>query len=99
MDHGNADTAPAAPTALAAAPLSGGAHLTWTDNSDNEEMFMVMRKQMGGADFAQVAMTDFDAVQYHDASGIVSGTTYVYMVTAMNAAGTADSNEVTFVAP
>lgn len=40
-------SAPAAPTVLAAAPLAGGAHLTWADNSDNETEFMVMRMQEG----------------------------------------------------
>lgn len=43
MDHGDADSPPAAPTGLEASEVAGGAHLTWTDNSDNEDRFTVMR--------------------------------------------------------
>ena len=38
-DSGGADV-PAAPSGLAVEALEGGAHLTWTDNSDNETQFM-----------------------------------------------------------
>ncbi len=97
MEHGDADTAPSAPTALAVANVSGGAHLTWTDTSDNEEHFMIMRKVEGGT-FDDVDMLAFNTSQYHDSS-VVAGTTYVYMVVAMNGKGEASSNEVTFAAP
>lgn len=92
-------TAPAAPTGLAAAPLGGGAHLTWTDNSSNEEMFMIMRMQVGtDAAYQQIGMVDFNTAAYHDAP-LTSGKMYMYKVMAMNAAGTSDSNEITFSAP
>ena len=45
---GNADTAPTAPTGLAVSNVSGGAHLTWMDTSDNEDHFMIMRKVANG---------------------------------------------------
>ena len=93
----DAASPPAAPTGLAAAPLSGGAHLTWTDNADNETEYMVMRKQ-GAAEFAVVTTLPFDTEQYHDAP-LTSGMTYMYMVMAMNDAGEVESNEVTFTAP
>jgi fibronectin type 3 domain-containing protein len=101
-DSGDDDTsgggAPAAPTNLQVTEAAGGGHLTWTDNSDNEEHFMVQRKVDGDAAFEEISTQPFNATQYHDAD-VTSGTTYVYKVTAMNADGEADSNDVTFAAP
>jgi len=95
MDHhGDADAPPTAPTNLAVSNVSGGAHLTWTDTSDNEDHFMIMRKTQGGT-YDDVGMVTFNTVQYHDSS-VTAGMTYVFMVNAMNAAGDASSNEVTF---
>jgi hypothetical protein len=48
--------------------LSGGAHLTWKDNTNNETQFMIQRKEMGStAAYATVASPPFDTSQYHDA--------------------------------
>jgi hypothetical protein len=93
-EHGDADAPPVAPTNLAVAPLSGGGHLTWTDNADNEEHFMIMRKTQGGT-YDDIDMVTFNTTSYHDAS-VTAGTTYVYQVMAMNGKGEAASNEVTF---
>lgn len=91
--------APAAPTTLAVAPLGAGAHLTWIDNSSDEDEFVVMRQQMGtDAAMVELARVPFDTVTYHD-EPITSGATYMYMVVATNAAGDAPSNQATFVAP
>ncbi len=97
--HDGGTGGPEAPTGLGAEPLGGGAHLTWTDNSDSETEFMVMRMEEGG-DTAYVAIStlEFDSEQYHDAP-LTSGSTYMYMVMAMNGMGEASSNEVTFAAP
>lgn len=98
-DEGGADGPPAAPSGLTAEPLGGGAHLTWTDNSDNEVHFMVMRMEDGvDTEYQQIAMTTFDTAQYHD-TDVTAGGTYMYKITAMNEAGESDSNEVTFDAP
>ena len=98
-DHGGGDGAPAAPTGLTAEPSAGGAHLTWTDNSDNETEFMVMRMEDGvDADYEVVATVEFNATQYHDAP-LTSGSTYMYQIMAMNDDGESLSNEVTFNAP
>lgn len=93
-------TVPTAPTMLTVELLSGGAHLTWKDNSDNETQFMVMRKDAAGsADYAQVASPPFNTTTYHDAP-LTSGKTYMYMVSAMNDAGeSAPSNEVMISIP
>ena len=91
--------APAAPTGLAAAPLSGGAHLTWSDNASNETEYMVMRMREGvDTEYAIITTLPFDTEQYHDAP-LMSGSTYMYMVMAMNDEGESGSNEVTFNAP
>ena len=93
-EHGDAAAPPVAPTNLAVSNVGGGGHLTWKDNSDNEDHFMVLRKPMGGA-YDDVATVDFNGVQYHDSS-VTAGITYVYRIMAMNAAGETTSNEVTF---
>lgn len=92
--HGDADGPPAAPTSLAVSNVSGGAHLVWEDNSENEAHFMIMRKSGTGA-YAEVDMVTFDITQYHDSS-VAAGMTYTYKVMAMNEKGASDSNEVTF---
>lgn len=97
-DHADAAAPPAAPSNLQASEVAGGAHLTWSDNSDNEEHFMVLRKPQAGGEFDEVAMTTFDAEQYHDGS-VTAGAAYVYKVVAMNGAGEASSAEVSFTAP
>ena len=77
-----------------------GSKLTWKDNSNNETEFMVMRLQVGvDAEYQTLTSVPFDTTQYHDAP-LVSGTTYMYMVMAMNDAGMSEpSNEVTIAIP
>lgn len=91
---------PAAPTMLTAEVLSGGAHLTWKDNSDNETQFMIMRMEAGGSgDYAQIASPPFNTTAYHDAP-LTSGKTYMYMVMAMNDTGQSQpSNEAMIAIP
>ena len=93
-EHGNADSAPTAPTGLAVSNVAGGAHLTWTDTSDNEDHFMIMRKIPNGT-FDLVDTVPFNTTQYHDGS-VTAGMMYIYKVVAMNTKGEASSNEVTF---
>ena len=94
------DMMPKAPSDLKVMELTGGGHLTWKDNSDNEAQFMIERKVGTGA-FAVLATLPFNTTQYHDAP-LVAGTTYGYRVMAMGKeAGTEHnndySNEVTFM--
>jgi len=92
-------TPPVAPTTLAVSLLGAGAHLTWQDNSNDEDEFVIMRQRMGAdAAMVELARVPFDTVTYHD-EPITSGATYLYMVTATNAAGGTSSNQATFVAP
>jgi hypothetical protein len=83
---------------LSAEPLGGGAHLTWVDASDNETEFMIMRMNAEGGEYETLATVPFDTTQYHDAP-LSAGTTYMYVVTAMNDAGMSESEEVEFAAP
>ncbi|HEY8943241.1 MAG TPA: fibronectin type III domain-containing protein [Polyangiaceae bacterium] len=101
-DHGEGPSMPERPTDLAVEPRTGGAHLTWKDNSDNESAFMVERAD-GMAVFKTLSTVPFDTVQYHDGA-VTPGATYKYRVMAMPKEGghsekTEYSNEVTFVAP
>lgn len=86
-------SAPKAPSNLAASKLGTGIHLTWTDNSDNEDEFMIMRMVGSGA-YTELTSVTFNTTQFHD-DPVTVGTKYMYHVMAMNADGTsAASNEV-----
>jgi len=92
---------PNPPSELKAEAASGGAHLTWKDNSDNEASFMIERKA-GTAAYTQLATVPFDTTAYHDAN--VATGMYMYRVMAMPKDGTHGtstkySNEVTLAAP
>lgn len=91
---GGASSPLGAPTNLMAAPLTGATHLTWSDNSSAETMFMIERKDPGGQ-FVNAYTVTFDITQYHDAK-VTTGQTYSYRVRAMSDSGTSDySNEAT----
>lgn len=87
-----------APTNLQAMILTGGAHLTWTDNAKGEDMYMIERKDPGGQFVAKYNVT-FDITQYHD-SAVTKGATYLYRVMAMSGATASPySNEVSIAIP
>jgi hypothetical protein len=89
---------PAAPTELTVALVGAGGHLTWTDNSDDEDEFVIMRARDDG-DLEEVARTAFDTATYHD-EPLESGATYTYVVHAENADGQSDpSNEAMLTVP
>lgn len=67
--------------------------LTWTDNSDNDDGFIVYRKGPQDADFSEHALTGADVSFYFD-DALDCQTGYDYFVTAFNSAGESDpSNE------
>ena len=90
----------AAPSNLKVAPLEGGAHLTWKDNSDNEASFMIERMD-DKSDWETIATVPFDTTQYHD-TAIAAGVMYMYRVMAVpksgDHAGGAFSGQASFVA-
>lgn len=81
-------TTPTAPSDLTAENVSSsGNDLSWTDNSSNENGFLVERSlnnQFGP--FTEVASTSANVEVYHD-SGLAADQTYYYRVRAFNAAG------------
>lgn len=87
------ETPPRAPSNLTAAVVTNGVHLTWTDNSPDEESFMVMRRTADGG-YLAVGETAPDVRQFHDSS-VGAAVTYVYLVHAVRGTeSSAPSNEV-----
>jgi hypothetical protein len=83
-----------APSNFVAAPLGGGVHLTWNDNSDDEELFEIERHEAGTA-FALLDTVPFNGDVYHD-SAVTLGIAYTYRVRAKFANGYSSySNEGT----
>jgi FtsP/CotA-like multicopper oxidase with cupredoxin domain/regulation of enolase protein 1 (concanavalin A-like superfamily) len=89
-------TAPATPTALTATVASGSSiGLTWTDNSNSETSFAVWSAVNGGA-FSQIgtvartgtAITGTGGTVSYTHTGLTTGNTYSYYVTASNLIGT-----------
>jgi fibronectin type 3 domain-containing protein len=84
--------APAAPSGLTAVPLSQTQiQLDWSDNSDNEDNFIVERST-DNVTFVKIATPAADETTFTD-SGLKAGATYFYRVRAKNRAGeSANSN-------
>jgi RHS repeat-associated protein len=87
-------TVPLSPTSLLAKAISGTqVDLTWTDNANNEVGFKIEQKT-GTGDFTEIAAVGANAVTYSN-TGLTTGTSYTYRVTAYNAEGNSSySNEV-----
>jgi hypothetical protein len=81
----NLPKAPSAPTSLAAAASGTSITLSWSDQSSNEQSFVVERSTGGGA-FAQVGTVGANVTSFTD-SGLAASTTYTYQVKAVNAVG------------
>ncbi|MCI0574468.1 MAG: fibronectin type III domain-containing protein [Myxococcaceae bacterium] len=90
---GSASNAPEAPSSLTGMPMSGGFHLSWADNSNDETEFVVKQK-VGEGSFTELTRVPFDTTQYMVESG-EAGQHLVFRVMALNAeAKSAASNEV-----
>jgi hypothetical protein len=84
----SATTAPTAPSNLVATAASGTQiNLTWSDNSNNESGFIVLRQTGSSGGFTQIGVTAANATTYSD-SGLTPNTTYTYEVEATNNIGT-----------
>lgn len=80
-------TAPLAPSNVSATPQgSTTIDLTWQDNSDNEDGFLIQRKLGVGGTFADLATVGADVTFFQDL-GLVPNTEYCYRVRAFNGAG------------
>lgn len=83
-----------APSNLVAGLLGGGVHLTWRDNTSDEESFQIERKE-GNGSFALLNSLPFNSALYHD-SDVTLKRQYTYRVRAKQPMRfTAYSNEAT----
>ena len=64
-------------------------HLSWIDNSNNEDGFEIERKIGENGTFGQIAIQGANLNFYTD-DNLAPGTTYCYQVRAFNAAGNSD---------
>ncbi|MEI7984242.1 MAG: fibronectin type III domain-containing protein [Armatimonadota bacterium] len=93
------DTPPRKPLSLQASATSYHIiHLTWTDDSDNEDGFRVER-QTGPDTWVPAGWANANAVSFDD-YGVVGSTAYVYRAFAYNNGGDSDpSNTATATTP
>jgi uncharacterized protein len=85
----------AAPSNLRAMAAEGRVELTWQDNSNNEDGFMIRRKKSTDADFIDIATVGANVTSFNDTQ-FQPSTTYTYRVRAFrNAGGGAMSNDAT----
>ena len=92
-------TVPAAPSNLQAVLDEFDIALSWTDNSDNEERFVLERKINNGSFAVLEDNLPVDTQEYTDES-LSAVTTYTYRVKAENGYGDSDySNEVAVYVP
>lgn len=74
--------APAAPTGLVAYPMAGGAYLDWDDNSEPDlQSYRVYIAPTSGGPYDEV---DSDDPSEWLMSGLTNGTTYYFVVTAID---------------
>ncbi|MBT8125758.1 MAG: hypothetical protein KJO81_13100, partial [Gammaproteobacteria bacterium] len=94
-----AAAAPVAPSSFSAsAQNTGDIALTWADNSNNEQNFMVQRSSNGGG-FATISNLPANTTSYTDSyTNLTVDTAYTYQVVAMNAIGSVASNTSTATA-
>jgi hypothetical protein len=95
---GSTSGIPTAPTALTATPASTTSiNLAWTNTATNATAVLV-QQSTNGTTFTQIASLAATATTY-TATGLTSGTTYSFRVSAQNSAGTsANSNTVAITA-
>ncbi|MBN1130619.1 MAG: fibronectin type III domain-containing protein, partial [Chitinispirillaceae bacterium] len=78
---------PAAPTALAATPVSSSQiNLTWTDNATNENGFSIEQATASSGPFLFIATLDANTSSYASV-GLMANTQYWYRVRAYNDGG------------
>ena len=85
--------APARPAGLSATPGSGKVTLSWAAATGGATSYHVLRSTTAGYTGAQAVAVNVTATGYTD-TGVTNGTTYYYLITAVNARGqTGPSNQ------
>ncbi|MBA4149187.1 MAG: fibronectin type III domain-containing protein [Verrucomicrobia bacterium] len=80
-------SAPTAPSALAATAVNQQRiDLTWTDNSTNEDNFVVARSTTSGGPYTDIAVLSANSTAFSN-TGLAQNTTYYYVIRARNASG------------
>lgn len=91
------DHTPHAPTLLVATVISSSqVDLSWTDNSTDENGFMIYRAQLEGPDigpFRFLADTEAGVTSYQD-TGLTKETRYYYRILAFNSYGYSDYTNI-----
>jgi VCBS repeat-containing protein len=82
---GDMSAPPAAPSDLTLTVSGTTVALAWADNSDNEDGFVVERRE-GGTWTPVVTLSNPNQTAYRD-NGLTTGVTYYYQVKAYNASG------------
>ena len=92
-EYSGAITKPSNPQNLLATPGNSKIDLSW-DTVDGATSYNVKRSETPGGPYQTIATTTAGAITYSD-TGLQNGTTYYYVVSAVNAGGeSSDSNEV-----
>lgn len=90
-DNGSDGTAPAAPSNFLTTALSSSQiELTWTDNSDNEDSFLIERSLSGGEPWSHLHSTTANSESYTN-SGLSENTIYYYRLCACNSVGSSSA--------
>jgi len=85
---------PAAPSALETAVASiSSIDLSWTDNADDEEGFLIERRSSASDEFSQIGEVGADVTTYTNAELTIS-TTYYYRVCAYHSEGNSGHSNV-----
>ncbi|UCH14225.1 MAG: fibronectin type III domain-containing protein [Bacteroidales bacterium] len=85
---------PEAPDNLSLSNITkNSASLEWTDNSESEEGFIVLRSLKTLAEYTEIARLDIDVTAYTD-YGLLPDTSYSYVVFAFNEDGLSDSSNI-----
>ena len=86
--------APAAPSNLQVSGASSASTvLTWTDNSNNESGFNILRSTSASGPFIQAGSVGANITQFVD-TGLNPQTTYYYQVAATNASGNSNPSNL-----
>lgn len=82
----NSNPAPTPVPAPTPTPTSHNVHLAWNASSGSSVGYRVYRSETSGGPYVSVNGANIESLAYDDAA-VSSGTTYYYVVTAVNSAG------------